>query len=124
MSVLPLATRLEDRPNRGKPGLELYIPPCIRYPAHAWRSLPVQKPLRIQIEGPAVSIEKLLPDVPWSLGHWLPPFPQPPGPELAKLTYRVLFGQEPFLGPSESTAPGLAVRDEYLGEVMAARPGL
>ncbi|KAH7376240.1 hypothetical protein B0T11DRAFT_271886 [Plectosphaerella cucumerina] len=121
MSVLPLATRLDDRPNRGKPGLELYIPPCILDAAHVWHSPPVDKPLRIQIEGPAVSIEKLLPDVPWSLGRWLPPFPQFPGPELAKLTYRVLYGQEPFLGPSESTAPDLAVRDEYLVEVMAAR---
>ncbi|KAL2759462.1 hypothetical protein ACRALDRAFT_1079423 [Sodiomyces alcalophilus JCM 7366] len=122
---LPRATRLGVRPNRGKPPLELYIPACIRTPVHPLHPPPIDKPLRIQIEGPAVAIERLLPDTPWALGHWCQEFPQPPGPELAKLTYRMLYGREPILegdSVSEGSARDMVVRDEYLGVVTSARP--
>lgn len=123
---LPRATRLPDRPNRGQPPLELHIPPCFRTPAHAFHPPPIDRPLRIQIEGPAVAIERLLPDTPWALGHWCPEFPQPPGPELARLTYQALYGRDPIV-EEESTSKGspgdMIVRDEYLGEVISARPG-
>ncbi|EHK26114.1 uncharacterized protein TRIVIDRAFT_218286 [Trichoderma virens Gv29-8] len=98
--------------------LELYIPPCIRTPAHPFHLPPWKKPLRICIEGPLVSVQKLLPDVQWHVSdsRFLV-FPQPAGPELAKLTYRALYGRE----VSSQITGDMVVRDEYLGWVMKDR---
>jgi hypothetical protein len=68
-------------------------------------------PLRLQVEGPLVSIQKLLPNVPWHIDACNPIFPQPAGPKLADLTYRAIYGNE-ILPDIENH---LIVRDEYLG---------
>lgn len=101
-------------------GLELHIPPCIRDPVHPFHPPPLDKPLRIQIEGPLVSVMKLFPDSSWDLGsfHDPPRFPQAAGPLLANLTYETIYGQ-----PVRPDIEGdLVVRDEYLGWVIEARP--
>ncbi|KAL7915143.1 hypothetical protein GGI35DRAFT_488942 [Trichoderma velutinum] len=91
--------------------LQLHIPTCIRSPTHALHPPPPDKPLRIQIEGPLVSIQKLLPNEPWHLSESPPPFPQPAGPSLAKLAYRAIYGFDARPGIDND----IVVRDEYLG---------
>ncbi|EGX89987.1 hypothetical protein CCM_08241 [Cordyceps militaris CM01] len=72
---------------------QLSIPPCVLTPAHPHHLPPIQKPLRINIEGPT-----------------------PAGPELADLTYRTLYGKAPVLDTD------LVVRDEYLGWIRRPVP--
>lgn len=101
-------------------GHELHIPPCIREPVHPFHPPPLEKPLRIQIEGPLVSIRKLFPDATWDLGsfHVPPRLPQPVGPLLARLTYETIYGR-----PVRPGIEGdLIVRDEYLGWIVESRP--
>ncbi|QPH15934.1 hypothetical protein C2857_000470 [Epichloe festucae Fl1] len=88
----------------------LHIPPCLRTPTHHHHPPPVDKSLRIQIEGPLVSVQKLLPNVSWHVDVCKPIFPQPAGPKLAELTYRAIYGHNalPDIGSR------LVVRDEYL----------
>lgn len=94
--------------------LELFIPPCIHHPRHCLHPPPPTRPLRIQIQGPLESIQKLLPKTSW---HEIVRFPQPGGLELATLTHRALYGEE---GLQE--ADGVpAVRDEYLAWAMEGR---
>ena len=71
--------------------LELFIPPCIHNPRHCLHPPPPTRPLRIQIQGPLESIQKLLPNTSW---HKIVPSPQPGGLELASLTHRALYGEE------------------------------
>ncbi|KAI9762870.1 MAG: hypothetical protein M4579_000223 [Chaenotheca gracillima] len=99
--------------------LKLHIPPCIDTPAHPFHPPPLECPLRINIEGPLVSIQKRLPGIEWHLdGHFDLPFPQPAGRELARLTYQTIYD-----GNIRSENVGdLVVRDEYLGWVAAVRP--
>lgn len=94
--------------------LPLFIPPCIHNPRHYLHPPPPTKPLRIQIQVPLESIQKLLPQASW---HKITPFPQPGGVELASLTHRVLFGGE-GLENGNHTPP---VRDEYLTWAMEGR---
>ncbi|CAG9953757.1 unnamed protein product [Clonostachys rosea f. rosea IK726] len=47
--------------------LELYIPPCLHVPVHPKHPPSVEKPLRIQIEGPLISIQKLVPEAQWHI---------------------------------------------------------
>lgn len=82
---------------------ELYIPPCVNRPPHRYHPPPPDKPLRIRIQGPLETIQKLLPNVSW---HPIGPFPQPGGPKLASLTHQKLYG-----GEGDEAAP--VVRDEY-----------
>lgn len=91
--------------------LPLYIPPCIHTPADQHHLPPHEKPLRIQIEGPLSAIQRLLPDVSWNLGFPGRKFPQPAGPELARLAYQTIYGQD--YSPQDPN--DLVVRDEYLG---------
>ncbi|KAI6080809.1 hypothetical protein F4821DRAFT_273574 [Hypoxylon rubiginosum] len=93
--------------------LPLHIPHCIRTPAHSLHPPPLDKPVRIQIEGPLVSIQKLLPEVLWHVDVCNPIFPQPAGPELARLAYRAIYGQDASLFIEDD----MIVRDEYLGWV-------
>ncbi|KAL5316309.1 hypothetical protein ACEPPN_015354 [Leptodophora sp. 'Broadleaf-Isolate-01'] len=94
--------------------LELFIPPCIHNPRHCLHPPPPTRPLRIQIQGPLESIQKLLPKISWDK---IVRFPQPGGLELASLTRRALYGEE---GLEE--AGGIpAVRDEYLAWAMEGR---
>lgn len=68
--------------------------------------------MRIQIEGPLVSFQKLLPEVPWHIDVCKPIFPQPAAPKIAALTYRAIYGSDVL-----SDIDHLVVRDEYLGWV-------
>jgi hypothetical protein len=87
--------------------LELYIKPCTHEPPLC-HSPPPNKPLRIHIQGPLESIEKLHPHTSWSP---IGPFPQQGGLKLASLTYQKLY--------KVSNAP--KVRDEYLAYVIEER---
>ena len=69
--------------------------------------------MRIQIEGPLVSVQKLLPEVPWHVNACGTKFPQPAALELATLTYRAIYGQHVRMDVGND----LIVRDEYLGWV-------
>jgi hypothetical protein len=89
--------------------LDLYIHPCIHDPPYH-HSPPLDKPLKIQIQGPLESIQKILPDTSWHTENFTTVFPQPAGPELARLTFRSLYPQE-----NSGEAKGdLVVQDEYL----------
>ncbi|OTA91911.1 hypothetical protein M434DRAFT_75445 [Hypoxylon sp. CO27-5] len=94
--------------------LELHIPPCISSPAHPFHPPPLDQPLRIQIEGPLASIQKLFPGISWHANIMPSAFPHPAGPELAKLTYQKIYGRE----VRSEIAGDMVVRDEYLGWVM------
>ena len=97
--------------------LELFIPPCIHNPRHYFYPPPPTKPLRIQIQGPLESIQKLLPKTSW---HKIVRFPQLGGLELASLTHRALHSKEGL-----EKADGIsAVRDEYLAWAMEGRKPL
>ena len=91
-------------------GLELYIPPCVNRPPHGFHPPPSDRPLRIRIQGPLETIQKLLPNESW---HPIKPFPQPGGLKLARLTHQRLYG-------AEDNDTALAVRDEYLAWVVEA----
>ncbi|KAH8763296.1 hypothetical protein F5883DRAFT_498889 [Diaporthe sp. PMI_573] len=97
---------------------ELDIPPCVNDPAHPLHPPPLDKPLRIQIEGPLVAIQKLLPSIQWHTDPLALMFPQPAAHELAKLTYRVIYGQD----VRSEVVGDVIVRDEYLGWVMGEIP--
>ncbi|GMG36798.1 unnamed protein product [Aspergillus oryzae] len=91
--------------------LPLHIPPFIHNPSHKHHLPPQDHPLRIQIEGPLIAIQRLLPHTPWHLNLQSQTFPQPAGPKLVRLTYQQLYGRDP-----RQKVPGdLEVRDEYLG---------
>lgn len=94
--------------------LQLYILPCRHNPRHDLHPPPHERPLRIQIEGPKVSVERLLPHTSWHLRLGSSPFPQPAGPELARLAYQQLYQRD--VGPE--VPRDLVVRDEYLGWVV------
>jgi hypothetical protein len=100
--------------------LELYIPPCISSSAHPLHSPPPEQPLRIQIEGPLASIQKLLPEVSWHTDAASLVFPQPAGPGLARLAYQKIYGRE----VRPEVAGDMVVRDEYLGWVTGETPPL
>jgi hypothetical protein len=91
--------------------LELYIHPCVLNPPYRLHRPPPDKPLRIQIQGPLESIQKLFPNVSW---HPIGPFPQPGGLELASLTHQKLYGQE-----GDEATP--AMRDEYTAWIVEER---
>lgn len=91
--------------------LPLYIPPCIHTPADQHHLPPPSQPLRIQIEGPLIAIQRLLPHTPWHLGFQDRTFPQLAGPELARLTYQTIYGRDVY----PEIQDDLVVKDEYLG---------
>ncbi|KAF2736380.1 hypothetical protein EJ04DRAFT_533635 [Polyplosphaeria fusca] len=92
--------------------LKLFMSPCTHKRPYHLHPPPFEKPLRIQIQGPLESIQKLLPDVPWQP---IGPFPQPGGRGLACLVHQALYGEDKF---SEGDLP---VRDEYLAWAMDGR---
>lgn len=97
--------------------LELHIPPCRCQPPNAVHPPSIDKPVRIQIEGPLESIEKLIPGISWPVESFNPFFPLPAGPELAKAAFRAIYGVQ----PRQDVDRDLIVRDEYLGWVMLGR---
>ncbi|KAG8169257.1 hypothetical protein KVR01_000002 [Diaporthe batatas] len=94
-------------------GYELCIPACVCDPAHPYHPPPLDKPLRIQIDGPLVAIEKLLPSASWHTNPLALVFPQPAAPDLAKLAYRAIYGHD----VRPDVIGDAIVRDEYLGWV-------
>ncbi|KAG8670690.1 hypothetical protein FPOAC1_010123 [Fusarium poae] len=84
-------------------------------PAHPRHPPPIDQPLRIQIEGPLNSINKLLPGVDWQLegGVFRPPL-QAAGPELARVTFRTIYRHD----VRPEVDGDMVVRDEYLGWVQ------
>ncbi|KAF2457061.1 hypothetical protein BDY21DRAFT_33193 [Lineolata rhizophorae] len=73
--------------------LELYIPPCVDEPPHPNHPPSPERPLRIHIQGPLVSIQKLLPGVQFCYDDWEKPFPQAAGLQLAELAFRTIYGR-------------------------------
>lgn len=94
--------------------LELHIPACKSSPAHPSHPPRLEQPLRIQVEGPLVPIEKLLPGIEWQLIWPRQAHLQPASAELAKIAYRVIYGQD----VRPDVVGDMVVRDEYLGWVM------
>ncbi|KAK6538612.1 hypothetical protein TWF694_010190 [Orbilia ellipsospora] len=93
-------------------GHELYIGPCIHDPPHPLHLPTLDRPLRIHIEGPLVSIQKLLPEAEWpKRGLFGLKFPQPGGIELAKLVHQKLYGECP-------RDDEIVLGDEYLGWIV------
>jgi hypothetical protein len=104
---------------------QLHIPPCIHSPHHPLHFPPHSKPLRIQIEGPTVSIQKLFPEIRWvTTDGFRTEFPQPAGPKLAELAYRTIYGCEPSTEDDDDDDDGgdLVVRDEYLRWIIDPKP--
>lgn len=93
---------------------ELYVKPCVNSPASPLHPPPLERPLRIQIEGPSVSIEKLLPGTSWHIKPESLKFPQPAGTALASLAYQKIYGRK----VRQEVAGDMVVRDEYLGWVV------
>ncbi|KXH33291.1 hypothetical protein CSIM01_03205 [Colletotrichum simmondsii] len=73
--------------------LELFIPSCVRSPPGHLHLPDIERPLRIRIEGPRKSIEKLLPSIVWDTRVFDGKFPQEAGPSLATLTFRHIYGE-------------------------------
>ncbi|KND86529.1 hypothetical protein TOPH_08823 [Tolypocladium ophioglossoides CBS 100239] len=76
--------------------LGLHIPPCVCNPPHIFHPPTLDRPLRIQIEGPLACVRKLLPESQWPSSNTIFPmtFPLPASLELARLVYRTIYGHE------------------------------
>ncbi|KAI9669426.1 MAG: hypothetical protein M1831_000462 [Alyxoria varia] len=96
--------------------LKLYIPPCIHNPRHPYHPPPLENPLRLEIHGPLVCIQKLLPGLEWGRKDWGKPEFQPGAPLLARLTFKAVYGRA--LNVSER----ITVRNEYLGWIGEPKP--
>jgi len=96
--------------------LPMFVPPCIQKPCHNLHPPPSSTPLRIRIQGPLKSIQKLLPEISWNIGD----FPQPGGLKLAHLTHRALYGEDGL----ENADRIPVVRDEYCAWAMEGRKAL
>ncbi|KAK1987751.1 hypothetical protein LZ30DRAFT_756429 [Colletotrichum cereale] len=90
--------------------LELYIPPCVKTPADRLHPPPIGQPLRVQIESPRESIEKLLPSTVWETSLVSRKFPQAAGPALAALTFRHIYGKD----VRPDVCDDMVMRDEYI----------
>lgn len=110
-------------PPSDQPALPLYIPACLTNPAHRFHPPSLEKPLRIQIEGPLLALQKLLPEVSWQIplsGVYRADatFPLAGGPELAALAFRTVYHRD---GRADVDGD-MVVRDEYRGWLREARP--
>lgn len=125
-------------PPSHKTALPLYIRPCLanndeshppttnsenhhrKKPPHNFFPPPSDKALRIQIDGPLLALQKLLPKVSWYIHHHsqLNRFPQAGGIELAKLAFREIYQRD-----ARDDVPGdMVLRDEYAAPLIEARP--
>ncbi|KAJ5718512.1 hypothetical protein N7488_004158 [Penicillium malachiteum] len=98
-----------------QPALPLHIPSCRLDPPHRFHFPSPEQPLRIQIEGPLLALQRLLPGVSWHVPH---SFPLPGGPKLAELAFRALYHRN--IQPN--ITGDMVVRDEYTGWLIEARP--
>lgn len=103
-----------------KPALPLYIPPsCLLNPPHRFHFPSEEQPLRIQIDGPLLAIQKLLPEVSWEVPQRGPiSFPLPGGPKLAELAFRAIYHRD----VRPDVAGDMVLRDEYPAPLAEARP--
>ncbi|KAH7317656.1 hypothetical protein BKA65DRAFT_609389 [Rhexocercosporidium sp. MPI-PUGE-AT-0058] len=104
--------------SRPQVSLPLYIPPCLTNPPHHFHPPSPEQPLRIQIEGPLLALQKLLPEVSWHIPHNFPKFPLEGGPKLAELAFRTIYHRD----VRPDFAGDMVVRDEYKGWLVEARP--
>ena len=88
--------------------LPLYIPPCIHNPPHRHHPPKINSPLRVHIQGPLQTIQKLLPHTSWEAPT---DFPQPGALPLAEIASKALFKND----AASSDNNMITVRDEYLG---------
>ncbi|TVY14154.1 hypothetical protein LARI1_G007782 [Lachnellula arida] len=101
-----------------QPALPLFIPPYCQNSHHRLHLPSLDQPFRIQVEGPLIAIQKLLPKVSWHTPNHSPIFPLPGGPELAKLAFKTIYCRE-----VDPDVPGdMVIRDEYKGWLREARP--
>ncbi|KAH6718727.1 hypothetical protein BKA61DRAFT_731297 [Leptodontidium sp. MPI-SDFR-AT-0119] len=98
-------------PPSDQPALPLYIPPCLSNPPHHLHPPSLSQPLRIQIEGPLLALQKLLPEVSWHIPHHFPDFPLAGGLKLAELAFRAIYHRD--VRPDANG--DMVVRDEYKG---------
>jgi len=89
--------------------LELYIPPCVDTPPHPNHFPSPDRALRICIQGPLVSIQKLIPGVEFRYEDWGKPFPQLAASKLAELAFRAIYNRPTDPEKGEK----LPIRDEY-----------
>ena len=107
-------------PPSDQAALLLYIPPCHQTPHHRLHLPSSDQPLRIQVEGPLIALQKLLPRVSWYTANHSPPFPLPGGPELAKLAFKTMYRRE-----VQPDVPGdTVVRNESTCWLREARPAV
>jgi len=102
-------------PPSDQPALPLYIPPCLTNPPHRFHLPSLEQPLRVQIDGPLLALQKLLPEVSWHVSDHSCEFLLPAGLKLAKLAFLKLYNQSDVAGD-------IVVRDEYRGWLTEARP--
>ncbi|KFY58769.1 hypothetical protein V496_05972 [Pseudogymnoascus sp. VKM F-4515 (FW-2607)] len=105
-------------PPSNQPALLLHIPQCLTDPPHVLHLPSPETPLRVQIEGPLLALQKLLPEVSWHIPNHFPEFPLVGGPELARLAFRAIYQRDVRPG----VAGDMVVRDEYTGWLVEARP--
>lgn len=90
---------------------KLHIPDCILEPHHPFHFPTPNKPLRIRIQGPLISIQRLIPKAQWQwFLNWTEP-PQVPAPDFAGFTHRTIYGCDPQPGVPDD----LVIRHEYCG---------
>jgi len=107
-----------DCPSLDQQALPLYIPPCLTTPPHPFHLPSLEQPLRIQVEGPLLALQRILPHVSWHISHDFPEFPLPGGPELAKLVFMAIYHRN--IRPD--VVGDMIVRDEYKGWLQEAIP--
>ncbi|TLS25375.1 hypothetical protein PpBr36_06811 [Pyricularia pennisetigena] len=90
---------------------KLHIPDCILEPNHPFHFPSHNKPLRIRIQGPLISIQRLIPKAQWHQDFLTRPTPQVPAPDFARLTYRTIYGCD----PQPEVPDDLVIRHEYCG---------
>ncbi|WDK09221.1 arginine deiminase type-3, partial [Colletotrichum graminicola] len=87
--------------------------PASKSPAGHLHPPRIEQPLRIQIEGPLKSIQKLLPSMVWETSYQAPKFPQAAGLALAELAFWQIYGVD----VRPDVRGDMVVRDEYMGWV-------
>ena len=63
----------------------------------------------MQVEGPLLALQKLLPEVSWHTPYSCPKFPLAGGPKLAELAFPTIYHQNVW----PDVAGDMVVRDEY-----------
>ncbi|ESZ95234.1 hypothetical protein SBOR_4346 [Sclerotinia borealis F-4128] len=113
------------QPSSSAPPLPLHIPTCLSTPPHPLHPPNPDLPLRINIEGPILALQRLLPEVPWQVPparHNVSGFPMPGGPALAALAFREIYGRDPRADVAGDGDRDMVLRDESKAPIIEARP--